>query len=49
LERWYVGHACELSHAGITAPTLRSSADKHAAALEKAAARFWKLWLDSVL
>jgi GMP synthase (glutamine-hydrolysing) len=49
LESWYVGHACELRHAGIPAASLRASAHKHAAALEKAAARFWRLWLDSIL
>jgi GMP synthase (glutamine-hydrolysing) len=48
LERWYVGHACELHHAGIAAAHLRSSARTHAAALQEAAARFWKLWLDSI-
>ena len=48
LERWYVGHACELRHAGITVESLRSSAHEHAPALEEAAARFWKLWLDSI-
>jgi GMP synthase (glutamine-hydrolysing) len=49
LERWYVGHACELHHAGIAAASLRSAAREHAATLEAAAARFWQLWLDSVL
>jgi GMP synthase (glutamine-hydrolysing) len=49
LERWYVGHACELRHAGIAPATLRASARKHAAALEEAAARFFKQWLDFVL
>jgi GMP synthase (glutamine-hydrolysing) len=49
LERWYVGHVCELNHAGISASSLRSSAREHAAALEKAAAHFWNLWLDSIL
>jgi len=48
LESWYVGHACELHHAGIAAADLRSSAHKHAAALEAAAAHFWKLWLDFI-
>jgi len=48
LESWYVGHASELHNAGISAASLRASANKHAAALEKAAPRFWKLWLDSV-
>jgi GMP synthase (glutamine-hydrolysing) len=49
LESWYVGHACELHHAGIAPASLRSSARQHAAALEEAAARFFKLWLDSIL
>jgi GMP synthase (glutamine-hydrolysing) len=49
LESWYVGHACELHHAGIAAASLRSSAREHAARLEAAAALFWKLWLDSIL
>ena len=49
LERWYVGHACELHHASIKVPDLRASAHEHAPALEAAAARFWKLWLDFVL
>ncbi len=49
LESWYVGHASELHHAGINVSTLRTSAYKHAAALEKAASRFWRLWLDSIL
>jgi GMP synthase (glutamine-hydrolysing) len=49
LESWYVGHACELSHKGISAAALRSAARQHAPALEEAAARFWNLWLDSVL
>jgi GMP synthase (glutamine-hydrolysing) len=49
LESWYVGHASELHHVGISAASLRASAHMHAAALEKAAARFWKLWLDSIL
>lgn len=49
LESWYVGHASELHHAGISAASLRSSAREHAARLEEAAAQFWKLWLDSIL
>jgi GMP synthase (glutamine-hydrolysing) len=48
LESWYVGHASELHHAGIAAASLRHAAQEHAAALEEAAARFWKLWLDAV-
>jgi GMP synthase (glutamine-hydrolysing) len=49
LERWYVGHACELHHAGISVTDLRSSSHAHASALEVAAARFCELWLDHVL
>jgi GMP synthase (glutamine-hydrolysing) len=48
LESWYVGHAGELHHACIAASSLRRAAQEHAAALEEAAARFWKLWLDAV-
>ena len=49
LESWYVGHASELHHAGIAAASLRHAAQEHAPALEEAAARFWKLWLNAVL
>jgi GMP synthase (glutamine-hydrolysing) len=48
LERWYVGHACELHHAGIAVAGLRAEAQRYAPALEEAASRFWKLWLDSL-
>ena len=49
LELWYVGHACELRHAGIAVEGLRADALRFSPALEEAAARFWSLWLDSVL
>jgi GMP synthase (glutamine-hydrolysing) len=49
LERWYVGHACELHHAGITAASLRSAAQKHAPRLATAAREFWGSWLDYIL
>ena len=48
LERWYVGHACELHHAGIAVSGLRADAQRYAPALEEAASRFWKLLLDSI-
>jgi GMP synthase (glutamine-hydrolysing) len=49
LERWYVGHACELRQKGISVWQLRADAHKHAPALLKAAIQFWKLWLDYIL
>ena len=49
LERWYVGHAAELSHRGIAVPGLRAAGQKHAAALAEAAKPFWEGWLDYIL
>jgi GMP synthase (glutamine-hydrolysing) len=48
LESWYVGHACELNHAGISPAHLRAAACEYSPALEAAAPRFWDLWLDSI-
>jgi GMP synthase (glutamine-hydrolysing) len=48
LESWYVGHASELHHAGISAAHLRAEAGKHGVALQAAAARFCNLWLDRI-
>jgi GMP synthase (glutamine-hydrolysing) len=49
LERWYVGHTCELHQKGIAVPGLRADAQKHAPALAQAANLFWKKWLDYIL
>jgi GMP synthase (glutamine-hydrolysing) len=49
LESWYVGHACELHHAGIAVESLRAGASQHGPGLEAAAAQFWNLWLDHIL
>jgi GMP synthase (glutamine-hydrolysing) len=46
LERWYVGHACELGSAGISVPKLRQESATFAPALEDAAQRFWGEWLS---
>jgi GMP synthase (glutamine-hydrolysing) len=48
LESWYVGHACELNHAGISPAQLRAAACEYSPALVAAAARFWQLWLDTI-
>lgn len=48
LERWYVGHACELGVKKISVPDLRAAAARHASALAEAAQQFWNGWLDSL-
>lgn len=48
LERWYVGHACELGNEGILVPTLRQESEIFAPALEEAAQRFWGKWLSAL-
>jgi GMP synthase (glutamine-hydrolysing) len=48
LERWYVGHAVELSKRGIAVPELRAAGIEHAPRLMEAARQFWNRWLDSV-
>jgi GMP synthase (glutamine-hydrolysing) len=48
LESWYVGHACELHQKGIEITNLRKAALQYAPALQQAARRFWRLWLDSI-
>lgn len=45
LERWYVGHACELAGAGIDVPRLRHDSQAFGPALQEAAGRFWQQWL----
>ena len=45
LERWYVGHTCELSHAGVDVVALRADSRRHGPALEAHAAGLWRGWL----
>jgi len=49
LERWYVGHTCELHQKHISVRQLRADAHTHAPALLQAATQFWNLWLDYIL
>ena len=49
LERWYVGHACELRQKALPVKHLRAEAQKYASALLNASAQFWKFWLDYIL
>src|SRR5262249_22812879 len=46
LERWYVGHACELASAGIEVGRLRQESKTFAPALESAAQDLWRGWLS---
>ncbi|MBT9330112.1 glutamine amidotransferase [Paracidobacterium acidisoli] len=46
LERWYVGHACELAGVGICVPQIRQESEIFAPVLEEAALRFWNGWLS---
>lgn len=48
LESWLVGHACELSHAGIDPRTLREDALRHSARLSSAARQVVGQWLDEL-
>jgi GMP synthase (glutamine-hydrolysing) len=47
LERWYVGHTCELGVKGIAVPQLRSEGKKKAPVVAEASKTFWNQWLDS--
>lgn len=49
LERWYVGHACELSAAHVDVAQLRADSARFAPGLEDAARRFWGRWLGYIL
>ena len=45
LERWLIGHASELSSAGIDPRTIRKDAERHGPALRKAARTMLAEWL----
>jgi len=49
LERWYVGHTCELAAAGMDVTRLRAAGRKLAPALSAAARRFFHRWLDEAI
>lgn len=49
LERWYVGHACELAHAGLDIHRLREEGRDFAPALETASKAIWRNWLSEAI
>jgi GMP synthase (glutamine-hydrolysing) len=49
LERWYIGHACELAAApGLSVPALRAESERCAPALAPLAARVVGAWLGAI-
>jgi GMP synthase (glutamine-hydrolysing) len=50
LERWYVGHACEIATTSrATVASLRQDAHRYAGILGRAAGEFADLWLENLL
>lgn len=48
IERWLIGHACELGAAKIDIPALRTATKIQAEKLEKAAEPVWENWLSQL-
>jgi GMP synthase (glutamine-hydrolysing) len=49
LERWFIGHACEIAATpGIDVPGLRDQTRRHAPACEEAGAAVLERWLDAL-
>jgi GMP synthase (glutamine-hydrolysing) len=49
LERWYIGHACEIAATpGLSVPVLRAEAEHWAPGLAPVAARCLEVWLDGL-
>jgi GMP synthase (glutamine-hydrolysing) len=49
LERWLIGHACELASAAINPVSLRAQAAKHGALTASAGSRVLETWLNGAL
>ncbi|MEO1429197.1 MAG: glutamine amidotransferase [Cyanobacteria bacterium J06633_8] len=49
LERWFIGHACEInSTPGISVEQLRSDTVKYGSLLQEKAVEVWENWLESI-
>ncbi|MDQ1314750.1 MAG: hypothetical protein QG662_859 [Pseudomonadota bacterium] len=48
LERWFIGHACEIAAAGLSAPRLREDSARFGPILEVQGARCFADWLDKI-
>jgi GMP synthase (glutamine-hydrolysing) len=49
IEHWLVGHACEIAGAGVDVAALRRGAQRHGAALQEQARRFFSAWLAQAM
>lgn len=50
VERWLIGHACELAKTPhVNVPTLRAESKVHGPKLEQAAQVFWQQWLTGLV
>jgi GMP synthase (glutamine-hydrolysing) len=50
LERWLIGHACEINTTpGVSVLQLRQDTRRYAADLQVQAMKFWQAWLDTAL
>lgn len=49
LERWYIGHACEIAATtGVSVQQLRAQARRHDAMLQAQAGKLWQNWLSTL-
>ncbi|MEA5535837.1 glutamine amidotransferase [Crocosphaera sp. XPORK-15E] len=49
LERWFIGHACEINHApGVTVAELRQETEKYSQSLEVQGEKCWQGWLEQI-
>ena len=48
IERWLIGHACELAHAGVRPSALREAASKYGPAVEVQGRNCFEQWLVGV-
>lgn len=49
LERWYIGHACEIAAtANVSVDQLRTEAERYAPSLQARAAKLWEGWLSAL-
>lgn len=48
LERWFIGHACEIAATGLAVPQLREETARYGPALETQGARCFSDWLTGI-